>query len=693
MQGTLKQQRETKNRYAKQLSQAGRDVGAINSVFNKRRRNSCEFDLTKFCLTYNPEAFTLKFSSIHNQMIARMEEAILEGALYAFACPRGTGKTTLARMAALWAISYGHRRYVFLIGANAGKAQDSLAAVKVWMRFLENYAVDFPEVSQAVRHLNGIANRASGQLCQGNPTMIEWSKECVTLPTVPAPPNVAKKKGEIAKTSGSVIGVSGLTGDGIRGSLKTLLDGSQLRPDFVLLDDPQTDESSTSPSQNTTREKLISGAVLGMAGPGKKISAVMPCTVINQDDMADRLLDREKHPLWRGTRTQMLSSMPTNMEEWDKYFEVYQACALLEPPNFKEANKLYRRKRKVLDAGAEATWPERKNDDEVSAIQHAMHLYCRDQLAFASEYQNDPINEEFTETYLSKPEILAKQHAQKRGLVPQEAATIKGYVDVQMDVMFYEIWAYSDRFDGFKILEGTWPDQKRPYFTKSNLRHTLKKKYKRITSLEGRIRQGVLDLWDYLLGMEFKRDGDSNIMQISKLGTDTGYHGNDLRAAWRDTPHKSRIQLTRGQGYTASKKPQALKTLKKGEQSGFGWYLPLARNRIRTLEIDTNKMKSFFHRRLQTSLGDPGSFSLYKAPEKQHQLAADHYKAERPLTLEGPYGKVEQWEELPGQDNDFFDCAVGCAAIASFDGVAMIGTQETQGRARRNKRKKTKVTF
>jgi hypothetical protein len=47
-------------------------------------------------------------------------------------------------------------------------------------------------------------------------------------------------------TSGSVVGVSGLTGEGIRGSLKTLTTGEMVRPDFVLIDDPQTPESARS---------------------------------------------------------------------------------------------------------------------------------------------------------------------------------------------------------------------------------------------------------------------------------------------------------------------------------------------------------------------------------------------------------------------------------------------------------------
>ena len=95
-----------------------------------------------------------------------------------------------------------------------------------------------------------------------------------------------------------------------------------MRPSLVVLDDPQTDESARSISQCATRESILAGAVLGLAGPGKKISGIMPCTVIRPDDMADRILDRDKHPEWNGERTKMVYSFPANEALWAKYAEI-----------------------------------------------------------------------------------------------------------------------------------------------------------------------------------------------------------------------------------------------------------------------------------------------------------------------------------------------------------------------------------
>src|SRR5690606_4704432 len=99
-------------------------------------------------------------------------------------------------------------------------------------------------------------------------------------------------------------------------------DGRPVRPSLVILDDPQTDESARSLSQCATREAILAGAVLGLAGPTEKIAGVMPCTVIRPGDMADKILDRELHPEWNGQRTKLVYSFPTNEQLWAQYAEV-----------------------------------------------------------------------------------------------------------------------------------------------------------------------------------------------------------------------------------------------------------------------------------------------------------------------------------------------------------------------------------
>jgi len=142
-----------------------------------------------------------------------------------------------------------------------------LDSIKTELDSNELLLADFPEVCFPIQALDGISNRANGQLYKGKRTQIGWTAKEVVLPTV-----------EGSSASGAIIKVAGLTGR-IRGMKFKRPDGRTVRPSLVVLDDPQTDESARSLSQCANRESILAGAVLGLAGPGKKISGIMPCTV------------------------------------------------------------------------------------------------------------------------------------------------------------------------------------------------------------------------------------------------------------------------------------------------------------------------------------------------------------------------------------------------------------------------------
>jgi hypothetical protein len=561
---------------SRQRSAARREIGPVPDIANVRRRARCRESLRLFCETYNPAAFHLGWSADHLKAISRIEEAATQGALYAFAMARGSGKTTLCRMAALWALSYRHCRYAFVIGATDDKAKESLDTLRVLIRFLENYAADFPEISYPARQLSGIANRASGQTCQGESTLIEWSADRVVLPTVPPPENWPKKwrlrDDGMVPTSGSLVSASGLTGEGIRGSLKTLTTGEMVRPDLVLLDDPQTPESARSFAQNATRLKLIEADVLGMAGPGKTIAGVMPCTVIERGDCIDQLLDRSKHPLWRGERSGMLRSMPKNLPAWESYFEVYARCAQLEPPDFTESNAYYLAHREALDDGSEASWPERMAKNEVSAIQSAMHLYFRNRVAFLAEYQNTPEapDDGASAAALSADEVLAKIGNIPRGVVPRSATRLTAMIDVGAHLLWWMVIAWDERFGGCILDWGCVPEQTRAYFTGSDPRPALGELPG--TSGKGQdaaIYAGLLVAADRAL-RAYRQEETNAELRAERCLIDANWGpGTDLVYEFcRRSPHAALLVPSHGKFIGASSNPMSSWHKKPGERAG-----------------------------------------------------------------------------------------------------------------------------
>ena len=93
-------------------TKAAQDIYPVPEIEDYDRRKACGESLQLFCQTYFPRAFWRPWSDDHLRVIARIEKAVLEGGLFAFAMPRATGKTTLSRCSALWAILYGYRPFV-----------------------------------------------------------------------------------------------------------------------------------------------------------------------------------------------------------------------------------------------------------------------------------------------------------------------------------------------------------------------------------------------------------------------------------------------------------------------------------------------------------------------------------------------------------------------------------------------------
>jgi hypothetical protein len=279
---------------SRRVSAAGRDIGPPPAIVDPARRDSCRLDFRLFCETYAAESFPLAWSPDHLTAIAKIEGAVLRGELFAFAMPRGSGKTTLCEWACLWALLNGHRQFITLIGSDQSIAEQMLDSIKSHLEQNDLLAADYPEATYPIRALERINARARGQTIEGRPTKIEWTADQITLATVPD-----------GASSGAAVRVAGITGR-IRGLRHTRPDGKTIRPDLVLIDDPQTDESAASPSQCATRERTLSGAILGLAGPGKRIAGLCTVTVIRTDDLADRLLDRQKHPSWQGERTKLV---------------------------------------------------------------------------------------------------------------------------------------------------------------------------------------------------------------------------------------------------------------------------------------------------------------------------------------------------------------------------------------------------
>ncbi|MDP6505231.1 MAG: hypothetical protein QF886_16530, partial [Planctomycetota bacterium] len=135
------------------LSEAGRDIGELPEVVNQERKERAQRDFQFFCEAYFPQTFHLAWSPDHLKVIRKVEEAVLEGDLFALAMPRGSGKTSIAECACLWAVLYGHRDFVCLIGASEVHAIEMLDSIKMELDGNDVLEGDLPEACYPIRCL------------------------------------------------------------------------------------------------------------------------------------------------------------------------------------------------------------------------------------------------------------------------------------------------------------------------------------------------------------------------------------------------------------------------------------------------------------------------------------------------------------------------------------------------------------
>jgi hypothetical protein len=679
---------------------SGQDIGDIPPVKNPERRAACANNFRLFCETYMADAFDRPWSNDQLRVIAKIEDAAMRGGLFAVAMPRGAGKTTLARAAMIWAVLYGHRRFVCLIAAATDRAIELLEFNKTVLETNDLLAEDFPEVVTPIKALSRITNRQRGQKYHGSPTYIEWNADKMVLAAIPG-----------AVAGGAVMTAAGMKGSDIRGQQHATTKGRVIRPDLAVIDDPQTDDTAASFVECKKRLRLLSGAVLGMAGPGHKIAAVMPCTVIMPGDVADKVLDRSLHPDWQGERFSMVYAFPIAEKLWDEYsrlriesmrgggkgepatkfYEAHrQACGLplsAERPCAKCPDKA-----DCMDAGARVAWVSHFDEDEISAIQHAMNLRLRDEEAFLSEYQNQPRVSEAEADLLSVAQVAARVNGRPRGAAAADCTRITAFIDVHKTLLFWSVVGWSEKFTGYVLDYGTFPDQRRRQFAMSNARETLTRVFPG-RSKEEAIRMGIEALATELLARPWKRD-DGATMFVDRCHVDRGWEPKPVEAACRRLG-RSNLWTSLGTGLGASAKPISEFMPKSGQAIGHYWWVPTPRRgELRHVRADVNYWKSFLRDRLLVGLADDGALTFWGKNFVEHELIAEHLvRSEIPDTKTSKtYGRsVEEWTHRTSKpDNHWLDCLVGCAVAANMLGLAVPGLAVP--RAKR-KRKHSHVTY
>lgn len=647
------------------------DIGKIPPVKDPARRESCRLDLFRFLTTYFP-ASTGKspFSEDHRRVISRTQDCCLGGGAFANAVYRGFAKTTISENSAIWSILYGHRRFVPVFGSDAGAAEAIIDSIKLELAENDLIYEDFPEVCHAIRALEGKPQRCASQTHQGKLTHIEWTAETIVMPTIP---------GSVA--SGGILTARGLTGAS-RGLKHKRPDGTQQRPDFVIIDDPQTDESASTALQVSKRLDVIRKSILKLGGHDRRIAVVMNATVIRPDDLVEQILDPKRFPAWQGERIKMVKRWSDAhdtlwLTEYQRIRTTYDGQLIGDQRRaWTDATEFYKRNRAQMDANCFVSWEHCfDRDSEISAIQHAYNLLIDDgPEVFASECQNEPARPEENADEAITPKLIAsKLNNRECGEVPQGCSRVVAFVDIQKEALFWVCMAFQDDFTGYVIDYGCYPEQPRKWFTVRDIRRTLANAEK-VKGMEASVYAGLNTLTGQLAAREFMReDGAAIRLERCLIDANWGPSTDVVYNFCRESAHANILMPSHGRGVTASSIPLSHRKKQPGDRDGQYWFIPAARGRraVRYAVFDTNHWKTFLAGRWRVPLGAPGCFSIFGELADEHRMFADHVCAELGVQTEGRGRRLIEWKLRPGAENHWLDGVVGCCVAASIQGCRL----------------------
>ena len=624
-----------------------KDITIDYSRQNKRRRGRFKNNPAGFCRFYFPGVFSNPFRPYQLDIISDLVGCIKYGSLKSVADSRGGGKSSIVKaVGGVWAPSYGHLKWFVPIEANFEEAQETLDDIKSYYEEPEDpdakdlFGDDFPEICQPVRALEGSSRRGEGQMAGGVRTRIIWGTKKIRLPIV---------KGSLA--SGTRV-----TPKSAEKAIRGLAKGSR-RPDFVWLNDLETDETARSAVMTKKIRENIERGVMGLSGQSSSVGIIMIGTIINKRCLMAQFTDPLKNPIWRGVRYRFFIKWPTRSDLWEKYIDT------MERKGVDDSNELYLANREEMDAGAEVSNPNRYNKVEgaagepleYSAIQKGYNEIVKMKLpGFLCEYQNDPPEDDTDLAIMESGLVAEKVNGFVKGESPPGITKTTWSFDVHDTRIFWSIMDFKPGFAGYSVDYGV-------YRVNSPLAGSVTDDEKQdqvelaiLEALEG-LRVELLSVYHY------------DILHI-----DAGYKSSvvykAIQAFKDNMSFPSRGMSSRAGKYTAPKpKTKGVRFIGEGFHQS---YLP--NDNIWITLFDADKWKHHVQDGFRvTKVNQPGSISLFGDEPFVHRAIAEHicdeqWNAEKEK-FEGPDGKRPR-------NNHWLDCLAGCCMGAAMCGIKLIVT-------------------
>lgn len=306
-----------------------------------QRRAQCREDFRFFAKNYFPHYLGESESRLHTWLYQRLPTiggAGQKGVKLAVAAPRGEAKSTLVtQIFSLWCTLLEKKRFILIVMDTYGQAATMLEAIKSELEKNVRLNMDFPE------------GCGRGSLWQ---------------------------QGRLITRHGVKVQAAG-SGMSLRG-----LRHRNSRPDLVICDDLENDETIRSRAQRDQLESWMQKAVLKLGPPDDSMDVIVVGTILHPDSVLARLL---ANPFWEHARFRAILRWPDHMPLWEEWER------LLRQQGEAAGDKFLLTHGEKMSLGAQVSWPE------VRPLATLMKIRARDgREAFDAEMQNQPMAENAT---------------------------------------------------------------------------------------------------------------------------------------------------------------------------------------------------------------------------------------------------------------------------------------------------------
>lgn len=330
----------------RQMIQAAAKPFPADKAAQKARKARAEKDLDYFNRTYFPHYFTKPSSRLHKYFAERYPAMINravetgEGDKEANAAPRGNAKSTTGTFGLpLWCSAFRKRKFPLIVSETRSQGETFLSFIKIELETNERLQQDFPELM------------GEGPV---------WRSD------------------QIITRNGVKIQAAG-AGQKLRG-----LRHGNCRPDLVIVDDLENDESVESPEQRKKLENWFFKALMKIGQPDTVFIVVG--TILHYNSLLSNLLIK---PGWKGQKFKAVMKWSPAVKLWEEWERIYADITVGKEVAEAAADNYFEAHKEEMLRYTEVLWPE------MEPYYYLMKMRVSDGPAyFESEKQNEPINPE-----------------------------------------------------------------------------------------------------------------------------------------------------------------------------------------------------------------------------------------------------------------------------------------------------------